>query len=231
VKLGVENRKSVIALCVLGAVALYGVYSNFSDSSPSTYKAPATIAPPTIGSPSTDSTPPPRAVRARNEEWHPVVHPKNKEDQIDPSKIEPNVRLDLLAKVQDAKKAGGDRNLFEFGTEKPKEVAVLKGPEPILNKGPKPMGPPELPPPPGPPPPPPPKPLPVINTKYYGFATPSKSGHRRGFFMEGENILIKAEGEMLTKEYKIVKLESGSVTVQDTDSKRTKTLQMVEDQS
>ena len=49
--------------------------------------------------------------------------------------------------------------------------------------------------------------------------------------MEGENILIKAEGEMLTKEYKIVKLESGSVTVQDTGSKRTKTLQMVEDQS
>jgi hypothetical protein len=232
VKLGVENKKSVIALCVLGAVALYGVYSNFSDSSSTSYKAPAstTVAPLTIGSPSTDSTPSPRLVRARNEEWHPVVHPKNKEDQIDPSKIEPNVRLDLLAKVQDAKKAGSDRNLFEFGTEKPKEVAALTGAEPII-KPLRPMGPPDLPPPPGPPLPPPPKPLPAINTKYYGFATPSKSGHRRGFFMEGDNILIKAEGEMLTKEYKIVKLESGSVTVQDTDSKRTKTLQMVEDQS
>jgi len=233
VKLGTENKKSVIALCVLGAGAMYGVYSNFSDSSPApSSKAPAaTVAPLTIGSPSTDSTPPPRPVRARNEEWHPVVHPKNKEDQLDPSKIEPNVRLDLLSKVQDAKQAGTDRNLFEFGAEKPKEVVALKGPGPVIDKGPKPMGPPELPPPPGPPPPPPPKPLPAINTKYYGFATPAKSGHRRGFFMEGENILIKAEGEMLTKDYKIVKLESGSVTVQDTDSKRTKTLQMVEDQS
>jgi hypothetical protein len=235
VKLGAENKRNVIILVLLGLIAVYGIYSNLSDSpsaTPSTKTATSTAPPePTIGSPSNtgDQPAPPRA-RARNEEWHPVVHPKNKEDQIDPSKVDPTLHLELLAKVQASKPAGGDRNLFEFGAAKPKEVA-LKGPEPVIDKGPKPMGPtplPPLPPPPGPPPPP---PMPPLDAKYYGFATPSSAGRRRGFFMDGENILIKAEGEMLIGSYKIVKLESNSVTVQDTGSKRTKTLQMVEDAS
>ena len=45
------------------------------------------------------------------------------------------------------------------------------------------------------------------------------------------NILIKSEGEILTGHYKIIKLEAGSVTVEDTDSKRTKTLKIVADAS
>ena len=32
-KLGVENKRNVVLLSVLGLGALYGVYSNFSDSS------------------------------------------------------------------------------------------------------------------------------------------------------------------------------------------------------
>lgn len=230
-KLGAENKRNVVILCVLGLGAVYGIYSNFSDSS-STPSRPAAnaVPPPSIGSPAAESDSQPTAprARARNEEWRPAVVPKNKEDQIDPNKVDPTLHLDLLAKVQAVKPAGSERNLFEFGADKPKEVAVLKGPEPVV-KPPAPMGPRELPPPPGPTPPPPPPPLPPLDAKYYGFATPAHSGHRRGFFMDGENILIRAEGDMLVGHYKIVKLEAGSVVVQDTDSKRTRTLQMVED--
>lgn len=232
-KLGLENKRNVVALTVLGLGAIYGIYSNFSDSSstpsPSPAKSVATAADaPTIGSASESDAPGPPRARARNEEWHPVVHAKNKEDQISADKIDPTLRLDLLAKVQASKPAGADRNLFEFSTEKPKEAAKLQGTEPVIKTIAK-MGPPPLPPPPGPAPPPPPPPDVPINAKYYGFATPSHSGRRRGFFMDGETILIRAEGEMLVGHYKIVKLEAGFVTVQDTDSKRTKTLPMVED--
>jgi hypothetical protein len=227
VKLGLENKRSLYALIVLGVVALYGVYSQFSDSSPSPSPKTLAVQPPTYSDSAAEGARTAPRSRVRSEEWHPVVHPKSKEDEINPATVDPTLHLELLAKVQASKPAGADRNLFEFGA-KPKEVAMLKGPEPVVT-GPKRMGPPELPPLPPPPGPPPPPPLPALDAKYYGFASPAKSGRRRGFFMDGENILIKAEGEMLIGHYKIVKLEAGSVVVEDMDSKRTRTLQMVED--
>jgi hypothetical protein len=239
VKLGLENKRNVVLLSVLGLGALYGVYSNFTDSSApsSSSSTPAATAeqPPTIGSRSGDSDqPPPPRARARNEEWHPVVHPKNKDEQVNPATIDPTLRLDLLAKVLTVKPAGGARNLFEFGPAKPVETAALNGAEPRIT-GPKPMGPSMLPPPPPPPGPPPERPDPPVGAQYYGFASPSNSKRLRGFFMEkvgeNENVLIKAEGEILVGRYKIVKLESGSVTVQNLDSKRTQTLKMADDAS
>ncbi len=232
-KLGVENKRNLVILTLLGLGAVYGIYSNFSDSSSTPApKNPVTAAEqPAIGAPAGESgQPAPPRPHARNEEWHPVVVPKSKEDQVDPSKVDPTLHLDLLAKVQAAKPAGGGRNLFEFGAPKPAGPVTLAGAEPVV-KGPTPMGPAPLPPPPGPPQPPPEKPLPPLNAKYYGYASPSHSGRRRGFFMDGEDILIKAEGEILIGHYKIVKLDAGSVVVQDTDSKRTKTLQMEQDAS
>ncbi len=255
-KLGVENKRNVVLLSVLGLGALYGVYSNFSDSSsgssPSAPKATA-VAPPTIGSPADDSDQPAPRARRRNEEWHPVVHTKNKDEQVPTDKIDPTLHMDLLAKVLASKPAGGARNLFEFGPPKLSTVpspALLAKNEPKIT-GPRPMGPPPLPPPPPPPGPyvpPPPPPLPPLNALYYGFASPASSNHRRGFFMmptergpappsaagppsDEPNILIKSEGEILTGHYKIIKLEAGSVTVEDTDSKRTKTLKIVADAS
>jgi len=72
-------------------------------------------------------------------------------------------------------------------------------------------------------------PPPPINVKYYGYASPSNSNHRRGFFMDGDDILIKAEGDTLKGHYKVVRLGATSVVVEDTDSKRQQTLQMTED--
>jgi hypothetical protein len=245
VKLGLENKRNVVVLSVLGLGALYGVYSNFSDSSPGSSAVPpaGAVAPPSIGSPAADSDQPAPRARRRNEEWHPVVHSKNKDEQVPTDKIDPALHLDLLAKVMDSKPAGGARNLFEFSAAKfnTGPLSALKGPDPII-KGPRPMGPPVLPPPPGPAAAPPPPPMPPLNAQYYGFASPSQSNRRRGFFMmpperaaggaaDEQNILIKSEGEILTGHYKIVKLEAGSVTVEDTDSKRTKTLAIVADAS
>ncbi len=253
-KLGVENKRNVILLSVLGLGALYGVYSNFSDSSsgssPSVPAATAVAPPPAIGSSAADSDQPAPLARRRKEEWHPVVLNKNKDEQVPPDKIDPTLHLELLSKVLASKPAGGARNLFEFGPPKPPTVptpALLAKNEPKIT-GPKPMGPPPLPPPPGPYVAPPPPPLPPLNALYYGFATPSRSNRRRGFFMmppergpatpgaagppsDEQIILIKAEGEILTGHYKIIQLESGAVTVEDTDSKRTKTLQIVADAS
>jgi hypothetical protein len=229
-RLGTENKKAVYALAILGVVLLGSLYYNSSDtpsSSGTAAPAAAVPPPPMAGTPDTDSNVPARVPgRANaNAEFRPVLHSKHKEDQIDPMSVDPSLRLDLLAKIQDEKPPAAERNLFQIGTEPPKPEDKLKGPEPKILVA-KTMGPTPLPEPAKPAPPPPPPP---INVKYYGFASPTTSGHKRGFFMDGDDILIKAEGDTLKGHYRVVRLNATSVVVEDTDSKRQQTLPMTED--
>ena len=73
----------------------------------------------------------PVSSRARGDEFHPVLHSKRAEDRVDPMTIDPTLRLDLLAKLQNEEPAGGSRNLFQFGAPPPK-VELPKGPEPKI---------------------------------------------------------------------------------------------------
>jgi len=60
-----------------------------------------------------------------------------------------------------------------------------------------------------------------IPFKYYGFARPSLQGDaNRGFFMEGDNILVAAEGDVLEKRYLIVALTPNAAKVEDTQLKQ-----------
>ena len=124
--LGTDNKKSVWALAALGVVAAYFFYTNvLSDSSSSAVppksaaltereRAAAEIAgaPAPVAAPLPASQPPtsPRqsgaASRSRGDEFHPSLRSKRKEDQIDPLTVDPTLRLDLLAKVQNVKQIG-----------------------------------------------------------------------------------------------------------------------------
>ena len=239
-KLGAENKKAVYALAILGVGAAYAVYSAFfSDSMPA--PAPASksaavtererTAAEIAGTPAPAAQPttPPRqlgATRTRGDEFHPSLRSKRKEDQIDPLTVDPTLRLDLLAKVQNVKFDGGQRNLFQFGKAEP---VALAGPEPkIVPKRPA-MGPPVYvpPPPPGPPPPPPPPPL--ITMKYYGLATKRIDGKTTAFFADGEDIIFATEGMTVKRHYKIVRIKADSVVIEDTDVKKEQTVKIVED--
>ena len=51
------------------------------------------------------------------------------------------------------------------------------------------------------------RPKPVVNIplRYYGFVKPGmKTDSNRGFFMEGDNILIATEGDVLEQRYLVV---------------------------
>jgi hypothetical protein len=245
-KLGTENKKSVWALAVLGVVAAYFVYSNvLSDSSPPTVapKSAAvtereraadegTGAAPVSApaAPASQPTAPPRqlggASRSRGDEFHPSLRSKRKEDQIDPLTVDPTLRLDLLAKVQSVKLDGGQRNLFQFGKAE-LVAATLDGPEQkIVPKVRERMGPKEAPPPPGPAPVVPPPP---ITMKYYGLATKRIDGKRTAFFLDGEEIILATEGMTVKRRYKIVRINTESVVIEDTDVKRQQTVKISED--
>jgi hypothetical protein len=236
-KIGAEDKKKVYLLAALGVGALYGMYSAFSGPSipapkPAAPRDPTAIEQPSLPAPAESAGPaaaPRSRVRnaARNEEFHPVLRSKRKEDQIDPFTIDPEIKLYILARLQEVPAAGGGRNLFQFGATPP--VELPKGPEPTVKVAARLIGPPLVgppPPPPGPPPPPPPAPF---NAKYYGLATAAANGSKRAFFLDGEDIIIKSEGETVKGHFRVVRIGLTSVVVEDTENKRQQTVQIAED--
>ena len=77
-------------------------------------------------------------------------------------------------------------------------------------------------PPPTPTPTPPPPPIPL---KFYGFVNPSRTDIKRAFFLDGEDIIIAAEGELVKKRYKILRIGVNSALVEDTTFKGDNTQQ------
>jgi hypothetical protein len=228
-KLGANEPKKVAALSALVLLGGYLAYTNlFSGPSvPSTRTRPAPAAGDNsglpVGPPEAGPLLPARATgRGRSDEFHPVLHSKRPEDRIDTSKIDPTLRLDVLAKLQDVALPSGGRNPFKMGQPPPK-VDPLKGPEPIVKPGPIQTTSVAPAPPPGPPPPPP------ITLKYYGFTSAPGAPVRTGFFLDGEDILIAKEGDMLKRRYKVVRIGVNSVVMEDTDSKRQQTIPLTEE--
>lgn len=233
-KLGAEDKKKVRALAVLGVILLGAMYYAFF-SGPSSTPAPAARSNSAADLPAIATAPEPQAVRApgrssaRSQEFHPVLRPKRAEDRIDPTSIDPTLKLDLLSRLEQVPPAGSGRNLFQFGAPPPKDLP--KGPEPqvVVARliGPPLIGPADL----LPKPPvkaaePPPVPF---SPKYYGLATSAANGQKRAFFLDGEDIIIRSEGETIKGQFRLVRIGATQVVVQDTRTKREQTVKIVED--
>ena len=236
-KLGTENKKQVYLLIGLAVVAGYFVYSTFlsgpsvAPSAPSAPANPATAtAPIAVPGPEAQPAAPPRVppTSGRSDEFKPKLRSKRPEERIDPTRVDPTLRLDLLAKLQAVPAPGGSHNLFLIAPPPPK-VEPPKGPEIRVAVAKPQWGPTSLPPPPPPPGPPPTKIAVPINVKYYGWASPSGSERKRAFFLDGDDVIVKAEGESLKGHYRVVRIGPTSVVVEDTNDKLQQTLKKVED--
>lgn len=217
-----EDKKKVYLLGGLAVFAVYLLYSNFGGSEQST--APATTGTRTAAVADTGSAAPVqrRGILTRGStEFRPRFGSKRPEDRIDPNKIDPTLRLDLLAKVQAVTLEGGSRNLFQFGVAAPL-AAVNKTPLPKVGKIPI-MGPQPAPAPInlGPPPVPSAPPIPL---KYYGFTNTKGEPRKKAFFLDGEEIIVAREGETVKSRYKIVRIGVNSIEMEDTQFKSKQTL-------
>ncbi len=143
---------------------------------------------------------------------------------VDPTRgdIDPILRLDFLARLGKVQEPTTMRNLFETGpaaligggAAMPNRIIPVKAPvmPPII------------------------KPAPLLPTqmtvniplKYYGFARPSNPGESsRGFFMDGDNILVAVEGQLLQHRYLVVQLTPNSAKFEDTQLKMAQTVPVV----
>ncbi len=143
-------------------------------------------------------------------EFRPSLKPKN----IDTANIDPTLRLDLLAKLKTVNADAGTRSLFEIAAAPPEEVKLPKELEKIeiARRLIGPVPPKAVVPPPEPKAPP-------IPLKFYGFVNKTKVGDKRAFFLDGEDIVIASEGDVIKKRYKIVRIGVNSAVVEDTEFK------------
>ena len=231
-KLGAE-RKKVVFLACLGVIAAYLFYSNFLSSPegehPPSRPSKPVVAPAPAGAPSSLTGTRGRTSVARRsigvpriQEFRPSLLP-GKDEQPDLNSIDPTLRIDLLKRVQAVPFDGGGRNLFQFSAAPPSPAAGAaprifpKTPEQIASGQAQPGQPgvAGVPGRPGAPP---------ISLKFYGYAKPSREGALRAFLQDGDNIFVAGEGEVVNKRYRIVRIRTGSVEVEDTKSHNTQTL-------
>ncbi|MCC6291959.1 MAG: hypothetical protein IT164_04880 [Bryobacterales bacterium] len=159
-------------------------------------------------------------------EFRPSLKPKRPEEQVDLSKVDPALRLDLLAKLQRVTLQGQGRSLFDFGAAPPPKL-----PEPKIipgrttkKKGGGTETMPEVKPPeikaaePAKPP------APPIPLKFYGFIESRPSGGKRAFFLQGEDIFVAGEGETIKSRFKVVRIGINAATVEDVQYKNQQSL-------
>jgi hypothetical protein len=135
--------------------------------------------------------------------------------------VDPTLRLDLLTRLQSEDEAPAGRSLFEAGPT-PAEVAAasanpIHGPMiapknvPVVTP-PMPTGPPPL----------------NIPLKFYGFVKPTdKREVSRGFFMDGDNVLVASEGQVLKQKYRVMELTAKAARLEDIQLKQSETLEVV----
>ena len=230
-KLGGEPKKVV----VLGGLVLIGGYLFYSNvlSGPSASepgRPSGTVSRGSAAAPTAAAYPGTQTVVRRppsrfGEEFRPSLKPKRPEDRVDPMSIDPTLRLDLLAKVQAVDMQGGNRNLFQFSTAPPpplpkEPIVPVKTPQQVAKEGAQKKI--DA----GPPPPP---PAPPITLKYYGYSSTRGDDRKRAFFLDGDEILVAGEGELVKKRYRVVRIGVNSVVMEDSQFKHEQTLRLQEE--
>jgi len=216
------DPKRIAILVALTGTAAYLLYTNVFSSAPGTSGATVRAArtPMTEILPSSSpalSTGGRTSNRQRTmQEFHPSLKHKG---TLDLSAVDPRLRLDLLEKVQSVQSLAAERSLFQYA-EPPRSAENLREPPKVL-VGKTPPGAVLPPAPTGPPGPPPAPPIPL---KYYGYAAQRPDGRKRAFFLEGDDIFVAAEGDLVKRRYKIVRIGLNSVVVEDIQSNNTQTL-------
>lgn len=187
-KLGVENRKMLIAACALTVVAVgLGAWSlGLLGGGSSSAAAPAAAS-------SSSSLP----------ETLPASAPKSHgggKKPVSGQSLDPTLRFDLLKGSEDTKYEGAGRDVFRVFVviEKPKAPIVTDHPAVAINQG--------------PPPPPPPPP---IDLKFYGFAISKPGESKRIFLIQGEDVFIAKEGDIVDRRYKVVRISPNAVEILD----------------
>jgi hypothetical protein len=239
-QLGAEPKK----LALLGGLAVVLIVVYFINRTPDVPQQAASITPPAARNPvpleslgararsvqsaakltpqAAPETGSPRRGQAAIQDFKPTL---KLPEGVDVSRIDPALKLNLLAQLQNLPLEGGERSLFEFGAPpKPKTpmptVAKVVPSAPSIATPAAPVTPP--------------KPvIPPIPLKFYGYVSDSRGvvpgAAKRAFFLDGEDIVVAGENDLIHNRFKIIRIGVNSAVVEDTTNKNQQTLPLVEE--
>lgn len=104
---------------------------------------------------------------------------------------DPQLRMDLIAKIRATTYSGTHRNIFSAmpPPPPPPTAAELKAkqppPPPPVNTGPAPL---------------------VIPATFFGYAADTHTGHRLAFFQSGDDVTVIGEGGLLLDRFRLLKI-------------------------
>jgi len=133
------------------------------------------------------------------------------DERYEPLKVEdPSLRLDLLDRIRNTEYSGTHRNIFTGEAPPPPPSVVKKMQEEEAKKR-------ALPP-----------PIPPVNVpaKFFGYAADPRTGERRAFFTNSDDVFVVAQGGILLNNFRVLKINNNSVDVQEISSKRNTTLSL-----
>jgi len=200
VKVGAENRTKLIAAIVTALVAVVLMATRFS----------GIFGGASANEPTSASTHMPSASELSNQPARPLARGSQRtrtaperstggKKPNDVASLDPTLHFDLLKGSEDSKYAGTGRNIFRVFVEPPPQPIVPVVPHPGPNV---PVSPPVAVPPPS-------------NLKFYGFATNRPDGAKRIFLTKNEDVFIAAEGDIVDRRYKVVRISPNSVEILD----------------
>jgi len=199
VKVGAENRTKLVLAVVSAAVAIALMGWRFSGIFGGASANETTSA----------STHMPTAAELSNQPARPVTRGTQRtrtgaasstggKKQSAVASLDPTLHFDLLKGSEDTKYGGTGRNIFRVFVEPPPPPIV-----PVVAPGPKTPTPPQITPP------------PPSNLRFYGFATSRPDGAKRIFLTKNEDVFIAAEGDIVDRRYKVVRISPNSVEILD----------------
>ncbi len=130
-------------------------------------------------------------------------------DKYQPLPLEnPSLRLDMLERIRKFEYTGRHRNIFSASLPPPEPTkADPRKVGPVVPTGPPPLD---------------------VPVKFFGYVADLKTGQRRAFFTNGEDVFIVAEGETLLSRFRLLRIGNNSAEVEEMTSGRRATLVLEE---
>jgi hypothetical protein len=214
-----EEAKKRIALIVFGimflGIGIYAYESFFSTPTPApgTQQSPVIVTKPSATTASSGSR---NQTTSGNQTVGAATAPGVDAAKMasTSSSLDPTLDENAMLRTENLVYSGSGRNIFSMTYVAPiAEVKNVPPARPVTVAATAPPAPT------GPPPPPP------INLKFFGTET-SAGGKKQAFLLQGEDVYMASEGDIVARKYKIVSISMSSIEVEDLSNANTQKLSL-----